>query len=32
MGKSAAAFAAETFAMDNILPQTLQLLSGEHQP
>ena len=29
MGASAAAFAAETFAMDSIFPQTLQLLSGE---
>ena len=28
MGKSAAAFAAQTFAMDSILPETLRLLSG----
>lgn len=28
MGASAASFAADAFAMDNILPQTLQLLSG----
>jgi len=28
MGKAAAAFAAETFAMESILPKTLHLLSG----
>ena len=28
MGKAATAFASETFAMDSILPKTLQLLSG----
>lgn len=32
MGKSAASFASETFAMDRILPQTLQLLSGVSIP
>ncbi len=32
MGKAAAAFASETFAMDSILPKTLQLLSGAPAP
>ncbi len=32
MGKAAAAFASETFAMDSILPKTLQLLSGTSAP
>ena len=32
MGKAAAAFASENFAMDCILPKTLQLLSGTTAP
>ncbi len=32
MGKAAAAFASQTFAMDRILPKTLQLLSGTSIP